>query len=290
MNGNTISKQHNEVRYCYGNLPPSAKVAVSRLDRIDEDIAKIEGDLQAKTERALGTPDAYDDWKIKASRAAAHLRREKSFILNWLSYENGCLERNKDIISEQDRRDRLHGMVTEFLKSAPPYGISISENEQLTSEMITGRRAELSELKLEYGAFLTFLKGESFRINCPLDYYHSARGRVARVVHKAEAEILHLKKLSKTFLSETQCPNGVKSYHPDPQASADSRLSQINLSIHQIKAKIDMNSSGMTSWLYDIVADKKHLLNLTPDQIRMFELIDEYIKLTQLRISIEFKG
>lgn len=271
-----------EDRYSYTNPPTTIDDAKKRLDELGVDIARIEADLRTRTERDLGTPDAYDDWKFRATRALNHKEREKRFLLQWIDHTVRQASQAQREISKQESAKELNALVDAFLASATPYQATFSQEKPPTElRKAEERRVELVDLKFEYEEFLVHLKEEASRLGCSPNFQGGGRGRAAKVIQKAERELLLIKQFKRTAASSET------GHLPDPLPSGDSRLSAIHKEIAEIKARLGMGNAEMTVWLFELITRKK--LRLKREDSEKLKLIGQYAQLTLQRKAIEFR-
>lgn len=280
---NDADHTEQEVIYSYTNQPPTVQEATRRLDELDISIARIAADLQTRTERDLGTLDAYDDWKFRATRSLNYRLRERHFLIQWIKWANRQTEEAQKQISNQERVAGFSAMITEFLALATPYKTVFSkENPPTDLRQLMERKAELSDIKLEYEGFVIHLKEESLKIGFPPNFYGGGRGKVTRIVQKVDRELVLLKKFSRIFTSSE-----VGSL-PSPLRTADSSLSSIQQGLQTIKVQLGMGSAEMTTWLFELLIKQRKNLRLKKEQKEKLKLIEQYVQLTLQRRKIQF--
>ncbi|MDP2593500.1 MAG: hypothetical protein Q8P52_02530 [bacterium] len=277
MNTNPVYNQ--ELQYTHTNPPSTVQEALQQLNLVEESIVRIKADLQARTERDLGTPDAYDAWKFRATRALHHKNREKNFLKHWVNETARKATKSEMRASHAQSLKDVQSRVDEFLASATPYmPVFSEENPPDSLRQARERREVLSDLKLEYAEFLHGLKDTVEQLGFPPTFHGGGRGRVGRVIQKIEKELLLLNKYIR-ISSEGEYDHSV----PAPLRGGGPQLLAIQEEMRKIKHLLGMGSAEMTVWLFNLVSEQRTRLKLETTQNETLELIERYVQLTLQR-------
>lgn len=279
------TQNYGEERYSHKNPPTNDLEAVGRLDILEQDVERIQTDLETFDVEDKGTEYDYTEWRRRAIAALGWKNAECKFLNRWLSERKKRIFNARGVVKAQQQesvlRDKFDelvsrwsadiGYIPKFSKTTPP---------QTMGEILTRRQELLEAKKMAESAMQEILEVSYSFSKKPTGPFFFAKRKMGMILRRVEAEFAVLKQASPVVrMAEISAGNRAP---VELSILPGSEVAEMNREISEIKEKLGFRRpTDIAIFLHDLLMRHHHEIDLDVQTNDQLTLIGKWLQLSE---------